>query len=128
MKKRIIALGVFATFALVGIGGNWVSASADSELQSIDDVGTYAAGEYEVGNFVIKRNWQRLSNEQKEWYIQNPQPSKFFPFGVDATAKYPKGFPDCKDATYAASYPATAKLPELCWVPGLPGVPFPGTD
>lgn len=115
LKKGFITLSLSAVmFGVVGTA----MVSADVQLEEVSPL-TTNAGEYELLNFIIQKNWRLLSDKEKEKYLNNPRADKFFPFGIDVDQKAPKGYPGCKTADFAASYKPTLKLPKFC---------FPKTD
>ncbi|MNL99739.1 hypothetical protein D3C81_96210 [compost metagenome] len=117
MKKTMVV----ATMAVVMlIGGVTAFAANGPELKpGAGDLVVVNAeanpGEYRVNNDIISANWNALTQEQKNRYVNNKNsaPVEFFPFGIDTTVSQPKGFPTSSKAQNPANYPPTRPLPAL---------------
>lgn len=115
MGKKLIAS---VTAAILLVGGA-ATALANENLEERANVNSSLyCGEYTTLNETVRSTWARMSKKDREYYIKNPSLAFMFPFGIDTSAKEPKGYPACDSSASRANYKPTMPLPTWCpWFP-----------
>lgn len=111
MKKWLVIGSLSAVLVLSGTITTMASESNKNVLQVVNT--NISPTEFSSTNYVIASNWNSLTQEQRNYYVnnRNSAPVEYFPFGIDTTVSKPKGFPDCKPGQNPADYKPTR--PEL---------------
>lgn len=112
MKKKVIVTIVSAIMLVGGVTAYAASLNPGAgDLVHVD--AKAEPSEYKLNNDKISGNWNALTQEQKNFYVnhKNSAPTAFFPFGIDTTVSRPKGYPTHEKAQNPADYPQTAPLP-----------------
>jgi hypothetical protein len=114
MKKLIIG-GLLVATMLAG-GAVTAMASSDEHSQFENVPPSAPQGLYDALNKLIIKNWNNLSQENRNYYVSHPDkaPTALFPFGIDTDNCAPKGFPTCEESEYPATYAPTAPLSWQC--------------